>query len=90
MPSYFYRARDLSGRSHEGIEVAASEEEVLRVLEGSKLVPVVLSEAPNEIQSQYLDASKARKLLGWRPLYGFDEGLRRTSSWYREHLKPSP
>ena len=32
MPSYFYRARDLSGRAHEGIEVAASEDEVLRAL----------------------------------------------------------
>ena len=59
-------------------------------LMGSKLVPVVLNEARNEIGSQYLDAGKARKLLGWRPLYGLDEGLRRTSSWYREHLKPSP
>ena len=63
-----------------------------RILElmGSKLVPVVLNEARNEILSQHLDASKARKRLGWRPLYGLDEGLRRTSSWYREHLKPSP
>src|SRR5438034_911186 len=42
MPSYYYRARDLSGRSHEGIEVAASEEEVLRILESSKLVPVMI------------------------------------------------
>jgi len=40
MPSYYYRARDLSGRAHEGIEVAGSEEEVLRILETSKLVPV--------------------------------------------------
>jgi type IV pilus assembly protein PilC len=39
MPSYFYKARDASGRSHEGIEVAASEEEVLRILEGSQLTP---------------------------------------------------
>ena len=40
MPSYFYRARDASGRAHEGIEVAASEEEVLRTLENSQLTPV--------------------------------------------------
>ena len=47
MPSYYYRARDLSGRAHEGIEVAASEEEVLRILEGSQLVPVFIeSRAP--------------------------------------------
>jgi type IV pilus assembly protein PilC len=42
MPSYYYRARDLSGQAHEGIEVAASEEEVLRILENSKLVPVMI------------------------------------------------
>ena len=42
MPSYFYRARDANGRAHEGIEVASSEEEVLRILEGSQLVPVFI------------------------------------------------
>jgi type IV pilus assembly protein PilC len=42
MPSYFYRARDLSGQPHEGIEVAASEEEVLRILENNRLVPVLI------------------------------------------------
>src|SRR5438132_302268 len=42
MPSYYYRARDTSGRAHEGIEVAASEEEVLRILENSQLIPVFI------------------------------------------------
>lgn len=42
MPSYYYKARDLSGRAHEGIEVANSEDEVLRILENSKLVPVLI------------------------------------------------
>jgi type IV pilus assembly protein PilC len=42
MPSYFYRARDASGRAHEGIEVASSEEEVLRILAGSQLTPVLI------------------------------------------------
>lgn len=40
MPSYHYKARDLSGRAHEGIEVATSEAEVLRILEESRLVPI--------------------------------------------------
>jgi type IV pilus assembly protein PilC len=40
MPSYYYRARDLEGRPHEGVEVATSEEEVVRMLEGARLVPV--------------------------------------------------
>jgi type II secretory pathway component PulF len=42
MPSYFYRARDTSGRSHEGIEVAASEDEVLRALSNMRLTPVLI------------------------------------------------
>ena len=42
MPSYFYKARDANGRAHEGIEIAASEEEVLRVLESSQLTPVFI------------------------------------------------
>ncbi len=42
MPSYFYRARDLSGRAHEGIEVASSEDEVLRALSQMQLTPVLI------------------------------------------------
>jgi type IV pilus assembly protein PilC len=42
MPSFYYRARDMNGQAHEGIEVAASEEEVLRMLENSRLVPVLI------------------------------------------------
>ena len=42
MPSYYYKARDLNGRAHEGVEVAGSEDEVLRVLEKNRLVPVFI------------------------------------------------
>ena len=42
MPSFFYRARDLSGRAHEGIEVASSEDEVLRALSQMQLTPVLI------------------------------------------------
>ena len=42
MPSYFYRARDTYGRAHEGIEVAASEDEVLRALSQMQLTPVLI------------------------------------------------
>lgn len=42
MPSYYYKARDMSGRAMEGVEVAASEEEVLRILENSKLIPIFI------------------------------------------------
>ena len=53
---------------------------------GSKLEPEVLNQAGNEIRHQYLSAEKARKVLGWKPLFNLDSGLERTIAWYREFL----
>lgn len=55
-------------------------------LMGSNLAPVVLNEATYEIPNQYLDAGKARSLLGWCPAFSLDEGLTRTIAWYRNCL----
>jgi len=57
-------------------------EKILRMM-GSRLTPEVRGEAPNEIREQFLDASKARTTLGWRPVFTLDAGLRRTIDWYR-------
>lgn len=53
-------------------------------LMGSDLEPDIRDEATNEIRQQYLNAEKARRMLGWRPLFTLDEGLRRTIAWYQE------
>jgi CDP-glucose 4,6-dehydratase len=52
----------------------------------SEFDPEVLNEAVNEIREQYLNAQKARQILGWKPLFTLDEGLRHTIDWYREFL----
>ena len=39
-----------------------------------------------EIDRQWLDATKAHKVLGWTPKVGLDEGLSRTIQWYRDAL----
>ena len=64
-------------------------EVVAKVLKamGSTLKPDVRNEATHEIRQQYLDAGKARKVLGWTPMFDMDEGLARTIPWYREFLK---
>lgn len=53
------------------------------------LEPVVLNTARAEIKDQYLDASKARRVLGWAPRFTLDEGLRRTIAWYRSYFEAS-
>jgi CDP-glucose 4,6-dehydratase len=53
---------------------------------GIEIDPVIEGKATNEIQDQYLDATRARERLGWSPRCDFDEGMRRTVAWYREYF----
>ena len=59
---------------------------ILRAM-GSRLEPEVLNEAQREIKRQYLSAEKARRVLGWKPLFTLEQGLERTLAWYRAHLE---
>jgi CDP-glucose 4,6-dehydratase len=52
----------------------------------SKVEPEIRNEAVNEIHQQYLSAEKARRLLGWSPLFTLDEGLQKTIAWYEDFL----
>jgi CDP-glucose 4,6-dehydratase len=49
------------------------------------LQPHILNEANHEILRQYLDCTRARTLLGWRPTRTLEEGLRATIAWYEAH-----
>lgn len=59
---------------------------IAEVMRASDLPPVVLGQANHEIPSQSLSAEKARRVLGWRPLYSLHQGLEHSVDWYREHL----
>jgi CDP-glucose 4,6-dehydratase len=52
----------------------------------SKLKPDIRNEATNEIPHQYLSAAKARRVLGWKPLFTLEKGLDLTISWYKQFL----
>jgi CDP-glucose 4,6-dehydratase len=51
-----------------------------------RLKPEIRNEASHEIRKQYLNAAKARRVLGWQPMFSLDEGLARTVAWYRDFL----
>jgi len=53
----------------------------------SSLEPDVRNQATNEIPRQYLSAAKARRVLGWKPLYSLEQGLKLTIDWYRDFFR---
>lgn len=71
----------------EPLSVIELVDEILDIMGKSHLRPVILNEESNEITDQYLDCSKAQRLLNWRPMYKRREGLRQTISWYEEYLE---
>ncbi|MDE2099661.1 MAG: NAD-dependent epimerase/dehydratase family protein [Patescibacteria group bacterium] len=48
--------------------------------------PEVQNAATNEISVQQLDSSLARRVLGWEPKVGMEEGLRLAVEWYKENI----
>ncbi|HVO31575.1 MAG TPA: GDP-mannose 4,6-dehydratase, partial [bacterium] len=65
------------------LSVTALVERILSRM-GSTLAPEILNQASNEIREQYLDASKAKRVLGWKAAFDIDAGLDRTIRWYRD------
>lgn len=61
-------------------------ETIRRIMHLEHLKPLVLSNTEGEIKSQYLDAGKAKKVLGWQPRYDLEQGLRETIAWYKAHF----
>lgn len=56
---------------------------------GTTLEPVVLGTARGEIAVQYLDSTKARRVLGWTAKRRMSEALGDVVAWYRQLLAPA-
>jgi len=68
-------------------EIQVSVREIVdRILKAtnSNLKPDIRNEVSNEIRHQYLSAEKARRDLGWTPMFTLNDGLSRTVEWYKD------
>jgi nucleoside-diphosphate-sugar epimerase len=67
--------------------------ELLRTLTrlaGSSVEPLYRSSRAGDVRDSQADISKARRLLGYAPSVGLEEGLRQTLDWYRTEMTIVP
>jgi len=55
----------------------------VRDLVGGRVEPVYAAARAGDVRDSQADIGKARRLLGYTPGIGFDDGLKRTVEWYR-------
>ena len=62
-------------------------QKILSLMNREDLQPKILNVVKGEIKHQYLSAQKARDILGWKPKYTLEEGLKETIKWYQEFFE---
>jgi UDP-glucose 4-epimerase len=50
-----------------------------------KIKPVHVAPRPGEVRRLIADNTRAKDILGWKPTYTFDEGLKKFVDWYRNY-----
>lgn len=62
---------------------------IIEITGRKSLRPIILSKKKikGEIDKQYLDSTKARKLLNWKLGYSLEEGLKEAIKWYENYFK---
>ena len=69
--------------NHTSGEIVTS---IRKLMGREDLEPLIQNVATAEIAQQFLDATKAKKLLGWQPRFTLEEGLKKTIDWYLAFL----
>lgn len=70
-----------SGKQYTVLRLAEAVVEWLGWQEGIEFVP----QRPGDIHHSYADISQADRILNYKPVVSFEEGLRRTLSWFSEN-----
>lgn len=74
---------------NEPLTVLEMAQSIIDISPNPDLDMIVQGEAPNEIQNQYLDSSKARRVLNWEPKHTLRAALQETMVWYADQLNLS-
>jgi CDP-glucose 4,6-dehydratase len=79
---------DLTGAFNFGGGQPYTVQEVVDLIENLMdiYIPPVYQGTTNEIDSQWLDITKAKEKLGFEPLFNLRDGLVRTIEWYRSYF----
>jgi len=64
--------------------------EVMRDLTGSRLKASYGPLRHGDVKDSQADITRAHRLLGYKPLVSFEEGLAHTVKWYRSHAAADP
>jgi dTDP-glucose 4,6-dehydratase len=70
----------------EQLEVGSIVRELMK-LAGIQAAPIVENTVQAEIRHMHLSSEKAQRILKWKPMIGFAEGLRRSVAWYLEYFR---
>jgi nucleoside-diphosphate-sugar epimerase len=55
----------------------------LRALIGARVEPIYADERAGDVRDSQADIGKAERILGYRPIVDFQDGLKKTVEWYR-------
>lgn len=82
MDSPQIRGQSFNFSTESRVTVLEIVDKIRQLMNCNHIEPIVLNEARGEIRNQYLSSGKASRLLGWKPVYTLDGGLRETIEWY--------
>ncbi len=57
---------------------------ILEISGNNRIKPIAKNAVEGEVKKQFLDPSKAKKILGWGCKYRLKDGLSETFKWYRD------
>jgi nucleoside-diphosphate-sugar epimerase len=59
---------------------------MINEITGKKIMPVYEPSRPGDVKYSLADITVAKKLLGFKPVVPFKEGLKKAIAWYRDNL----